>query len=373
MAYAWNTDTNSLQPEEVILFIIIIGLGIFLFVLLTLLLTTSYRPLSKMLNYSFAVVITYLVVEGSYHFIFRKSYLERALYSNIQLALECATSVVGLFGVMYGLAIAWYYDKHLAWCLNSCSIYILVICFAAYSLPVLIEAFIYPTEIISTIGFIMIAIATVSAVITILKRFIKYGSNNKATTSHNDTRSGSNNKSTSTMTKIWICLNMGLAIGLSGLFFIWLILSCTTVWGLFILYLLLLKLLLESPTSQLIQLILTLVPVIVGICSLVIQIKLRSEKKANQPKENTDSEINSDNSDDERVSEEDDQTQDSTSTREQNQPESGQLRKRVRVATQLRETQQTPQESSQEIQVQIEVEPNQDDNTDSTTEDESIM
>ena len=325
---------------------IIILLGIFLFVPLTLLLPKLYRTHSKMLKISWATRIIYLIIEGIFQYNFRKHYLERDLYSNIQITLVCVIIAVGLFGVLYGLAIARYHGKHLAWCLNFCSIYIFVVFFAAYSLPMLIEAFIYPTEIISAIGFIMILIA-ISAMCTI--QIIRY------------TRLFGLNSKSITILSTWNHLQLLLLA-------ICLYLLYSIVYNLLVLYLSLLKLLLESPTSQLFQLILIILPIIVGIGSLILKNKLGSKMKPNQPKENTDSKLNSDNS--ERINEEDDQTQDSTNTREQNQPESRQLQKRVRVATQLCDRQQTPQESSREIQVQVEVEPNQED-TDNM--DESIV
>ena len=326
---------------------IILLLGIFLFVPLTLLLPKLYRTHSKMLKNSWAAGIFYLIFEGIFHYNFRKHYLERDLYSNIQITLECVIIVVGLFGVLYGLAIARYHGKHLGWCLNFCSLYIFVVFFAAYPLPMLIEAFIYPTEIISAIGFIMILIAIFSAICTI--QIIRY------------TRLiGSNSKSI-TILSTWSHLQLLLLV-------ICLYHSYSIVYALLVLYLSLLKLLLESPISQLFQLILIILPIIVGIGSFILRNKLGSKMKPKQPKENTDSKLNRDNS--ERINEEDDQTQDSINTREQNQPESRQLQKRVRVATQLRDRQQTPQESSREIRVQVEVEPNQED-TDNM--DESIV
>jgi hypothetical protein len=284
MAYIWNTDTNLLQPEEETLFIIIIILGIFLFVLLTLVLPKLYHTYNQMFNWDSggleALLLFIVFIEVYYHFLFR--HLQRDLYSNIQSKLECVMIAVTLFGGIYGFVVACYYGKCITCICSSKTIsliYIFVTCFAAYLLPVLIEAFIYPTEVVSTVGFVMIAIATISAGHTILKR---------------RTRSGSNSKSTN-MTKCWYHLRMGFLC--VCLYFI----IPTAVYILLVFYLSLLKLLLESPTSQLFQLILTLLPIIVGICSLIIQKKLGSEKKANQPKENTEEivevEPNQDNTD----------------------------------------------------------------------------
>ena len=196
MAYIWNTDTNSLQQEEKLLFIIIIILGIFLFVPLTLVLPKLYNTYNQMFNWysgGLEVLLSIIVfIEVQYYFAFP---LERDLYSNIQSKLEFVMIVVILFGGIYGFIVGCYYGRCIT-CIRStenfCSIYTFVTCFAAYSLPVLIEAFIYPTEVVSTIGFIMIVIAIISAGHTILKR---------------RTRSG---KSTSKSTKCQYHLQMGL-------------------------------------------------------------------------------------------------------------------------------------------------------------------
>ena len=359
-AYIWNIDTNLLQPEENVLFVAIVIQGIFLFGLLTALLPRAYRAYSENNNLE-SLLAVILLIEMFCHILFRLHFSELDLYSSIRNKLEYIAPLTGVIGAFYGIfVLGCYYRKCSCTGIRQttdifCSIYMLVICFAAYSLPVIIEAFIYPSETVSTIGFIMIAIATISAGHTKLNRY---------------TRSDSKSKSTSKLTKCWYYLQMGLLC--ACLYFI----IPAAVYILLIFYLSLLKLLLESPTSQLFQLILTLVPIIVGIFSLIIQKKLGSEKKAKQPNESTDSEFNSDNSNDETkhirqkrkhkrgyrrlVNEEDDQPQNSTSTHEQNQPESRQPQRRVQAATQLRERQQTPQEGSQEIRVQAEVEPNQD-------------
>ena len=344
------------------LFVAIVIQGIFLFVLLTALLPRAYHAYSENNKSTWDsnslefLLIMILFIEIFCHILFRLHFSELDLYSSIRNKLEYVVPSAGVIGAFYGTLIGCSYQKCSCRGIrqtadNFCSIYMLVICFAAYSLPVLIEAFIYPTEIVSTIGFIMIVIATISAGHTILNRY---------------TRSDSKIESTSKLTKYWYYLHMGL--GCAFLYFI----NPAAVYVLLIFYLSLLKLLLKSPTSQLFQLIVTLVPVIVGICSFLIQKKLGNEKKANQPKESTDSEFSGDNSDDDEtkhvrqkrkhkrdyrrlVNEEDDQPQNSTSTREQNQPERRQPRRRVRVATQLHDRQQTPQESSREAQVAIEM------------------
>ena len=309
MAYIWNTDTNSLQLEEKTLFITIIILGIFLFVLLTLVFPKLYNTYSQMFNWDSGglefLLFIIAIIEVYYHFAFRLHYLERDLYSNIQSKLVHVMIAVTLFGGIYGFIVACYYGKCTT-CIRSsenfCSIYIFITCFAAYSLPVLIEAFIYPTEVVSTIGFIMIAIAIISAGHTILKR---------------RTRSGSNSKSISKSTKCQYHLQMGFLC--ACLYFI----IPTAVYVLLVFYLSLLKLLLESPTSQLFQLILTLVPVIVGICSLIVQKKLSGDDSDDETKRVQERRKHK-RGYRRLVNEEDDQPQNSTSTREQNQPESRQ-------------------------------------------------
>ena len=339
-------------------------MGIFLFVLLTALLPKLHHTYyskkfwdSGGLEALFAVM---LLIEIYYHLLFR-IHLKMDLYSNIRGKLEDIVIAVASFGGLYGFAAGCYYGKCSCKGIvrttnNFCSIYTFVICFAAYSLPVLIEAFIYPTEVISTIGFIMIGIATISAGYTILKQY---------------NTSDSYSKSTSSMTKYWHRLQM------------WLICFClyfivpAAVYVSLVFYLSLLKLLLKSPTSQLFQLILTLVPVMVGICSLAVEKKLGNKNRANHQKESA--KLDSDNSDDETnnvrerrqqkqgyhklANEEVDEPQDTTNTgtHEQSQPERRQLRKRVQVDNRRHERQQAPQESSS--QVQIEVEPNQDNST----------
>ena len=378
-AYIWNIDTNSLQLEEYVLFVAIVILGIFLLVLLTAFLPRVHHAYSEKYKSSWdsnsveTLISFILIVEIFYHFLFRFYFSKLDLYVNIRVKLQYVVISATMFGVIYGFAAGCYYRKCSCRGIirivdNFGSIYMLVICFAAYSLPVLIEAFIYPTEVISTIGFIMIAIAIISA-------------GSAHTTLNQNTRFDSNSKSTCTMAKCWQRLQMVLLC--ACLYFI----IPAAVYVLLLFYLSLLKLLLESPTSQLFQLILTLVPVTVGICSLVIEKKLGSQKKQNQQKEKIDSEFNSDNSDDESnsaqerrkhkrgyhklVNEEDDQPQNSINTPEQRQPEGKQLRKRARVATQVHVRQQTPQESSSQ-EMRVHIEPNQD-NTDTTTENELTM
>ena len=343
--------------------------------LLTTLLPKLHHAYSQKFNWDSGglelLLAVMLLIEIFYHILFRV-YFNRDLYSNIRSKLEYVVISVALFGGMYGFVAACYFGK--CSCRGTirsadhfCSIYMFVICFAAYSLPVLIEAFIYPTEVISTIGFIMIGFATISGAYTILKRYVRSGSNTKS------------------KPKCWYHLQMG-AISLCLYFVVPLAVYMSLVF-----YLSLLKLLLESPTSQLFQLILTLVPVIVGLSSLIIEKKLGSEKKSDQLKEDAELDSDDHSSDDETnrvrgkrkqkqgycklVNEEADQPQDSTNTLEQSQLDRRQLRRRVRqVDNQQHERQQAPQgSSSQEMQVVVEVEPRQNNSLDIATDNESTV
>ena len=171
----------------------------------------------------------------------------------------------------------------------------------------------------------------------------------------------------SSKAKCWYHLQMGL-ISLC----LYLIVP-TVVYVSLVFYLSLLKLLLESPTSQLFQLILTLVPLTFGLSGLIIQKKLESRENAHQPNEMAELDSDEHSSDDETnhgrerkqrkqgyhrlVSEQAGQPQDTTNTGDQNQPERRQpRRRRGRVDNnQQQEGGQAAQESSsQEIQVVVE-------------------
>lgn len=191
-------------------------------------------------------------------------------------------------------------------------------CFAVYTLPALIEASIYPTEIISTIGFIVIGIAGISAGYSISKWFISRGSK----------------KSTSILKNMRTkcCNSLQMAIISAGIY----IVVPFTIYAFLVLYLILLKLQVETPGSQLFQILIAITSTVsAGLGSYVIKQKLRPKEKVDSSEDNT--ELDTDSSDDEtrqrrqqkrgHRNERTDQPQNSMNTHEQSQPERRQPRK----------------------------------------------
>ena len=180
--HLWNTNANPLWPVEKLLLIIIISLAISTLVLLTGILPKLHHYGSK-LNWDsggLGILIGFLMlIEAFFHFFFMVRF-NNALYTRIRGILTYAIPSTAAFGGIYGALTSCCYG-------NSCTrigtnavnfafIYMSATCFAIYTLPVLIEASIYPTEIISTIGFVVIGMAGISAGYSISKWIIGRGS-----------------------------------------------------------------------------------------------------------------------------------------------------------------------------------------------------
>lgn len=246
---------------------------------------------------------------------------------------------IAAFGFIYGLTISIYFSYSRRDC--SCAeittkifIYLytlLIVTFIAmYSFPVLIEAFIYPTEVITTTAFIIIGIASTITAYTLLKWFI----------SKNSDKSTSKKKK-STKKECCYCLQMS-AIAVCTY-----IIIPVSAYLLLFFYSTLLKLRSESPSSQLIQILLSFVPpFLAGLGTFMVRKRLGGQYVIRAKKNNDD-----DNEKNQSISTQTDQPSDSADDQEvqQERTENGQ------EESETEHQRRASINSSQEMQVEVDV------------------
>ena len=233
---------NFFQYDELRLFAIEALLTLFTTLIITLLLPKVYGGNVTHLSCSVFLCLSF-VISGELvlsHLLNTRNYWPRDDFFSFRVhKLGWATVAFAILGIVVGVGTS------ISYCSIADSIlvapyfalvYVLGAWMSANIIPVLIQAFVYPTETITMIGFIMIyAIALINGP-SMLKDFIKvcFKKPNKA----------SKRKS--------CCKNLGLA---ELLIFVvgGRIIVPNTIYWIFFLYLSLLHLLLESPTSQLTQ------------------------------------------------------------------------------------------------------------------------
>lgn len=245
---------------------------------------------------------TTLVIETAAHFLL-KQYITIDVYAYIRNIIAYEMIAIGTLGFICGFLRSVYSScdcikkascdcikKAGCDCILLCienafifgNILLTVILIATHSFPVLIEAFIYPTEVITTTAFIIIGIASTITRYTLLKWFI----------SKNFDKSTSKKKK-NIKRKCYYCLQM-LAIAVCTY-----IIVPVSVYLLLLFYSILLKFRSESPSSQLIQILLSFVPpFLAGLGTFmvrkrlggqhVIRVDKKNKKKDddNQPEQN---------------------------------------------------------------------------------------
>ena len=283
MAYIWDTDTNSLQESDIMLFIVTAILVILVLLLLTVILPKLSPKLENWdtggLTILF-VIIAFIEIWFHLHYIM---VIKARFYSVIRYYLGWTMMSVPIVGCIIGTIMSCCYGKKICninMIDNFASAYMFGACFAVYILPILIEASIYPTEIISSLGIIVTGVISIPTVRHILlKRFI----NNHDTDNHPKASKK-------------CCYYVQIAL---VLFTVYLVVPIVTS-CLLLFYLSLLRVLLESPTSQIIQILLAFLPSIcVGFGSYALNKILGNKGDKDKPdsrgKSETDSEDNKTN------------------------------------------------------------------------------
>ena len=285
-AYTWNTNVSSYQPLEMLLFIIIVSLAIFallptVIILLTLqaYYNTRYTWDTRCLQ---MLICTTLVIETAAHFLL-KEYIMIDVYAYIRNIIAYGMIAIGTLGFICGFLRSVYSScdcikKASCDCILLCiekafifgNILLTVILIATHSFPVLIEAFIYPTEVITTTAFIIIGIASTITGYTLLKWFI----------SENFDKSTSKKKK-NIKGKCCYCLQM-LVIAVCTY-----IIVPVSVYLLLLFYSILLKFRSESPSSQLIQILLSFVPpFLAGLGTFMVRKRLGGQHMIRVDKKN---------------------------------------------------------------------------------------
>ena len=256
----WNTDTHSIQALELMLFATAIFMAILTLLLVILIfpnlknydLVTVWDALGLHFLYTIIPILEYTssnyLVSEIEHLSSSNlaSEIDVNIHSQIREKLRYVLLSVTLIGFGFGIL-----RTKRKYCGNDFCIrpmfyafvFFITIMSSVHSIPLVIEAFIYPTEMITTIGFIVIGVASISAAYTILSWLIR----------DNYFTSKSTNKS-----KRKCCYHLCMA---TVSFCVYIIVPCS-VYGFLWFYLQLLQLRLESPTSQLIQTMLAFLPTI---------------------------------------------------------------------------------------------------------------
>ena len=289
-AYVWDTDTTSLQLQDEMLFAVITMLVILILLVLMAILPKLSAKLDNWDSGGMSTLLAFiLIIEIYLHIYFMLSFkYSTPLYTLIRFYLGLAILGITIFGGMCGAIMSCYYGRNIcnlketaSFTDNFASAYVFGTCFAVYILPILIKASIYPTEIISCLGFFVIAVISIPTARSVLKSFISISGTDKLA------------KASKNM-KCRYYVEMALL--LFCVYIIFPIVVCV----LLILYLSFLKVLLESPTSQITQVLLAfLPPICVGFGSYALNKILGNKGDQDKPdptgKSETDSEDNETN------------------------------------------------------------------------------
>lgn len=283
-SYVWNTDTTSLQYSEKMLFIIIVSMGIAITLLLTVTLPKMYAYSSKFDWVSGGLGVLLFVIAGT-EFLLHLHYLlmkdESRLYIAIRVLLGWINLSLLIGGSLYGATASCfiYKCKRIFATMDFFgTAYVIGVCFSAYLLPMLIQAFVYPTEVISTIGFAVMGITCIPLAHTVLKRSI-----------------AKEHKQSAKSKCCYYFKTPVMAISVYAII-------PFTVYVLLVLYLSLLRLLSESPTTQFTQTLLAFLPSIVTlVISFLVNKKLGTKTKG-QDKSESAKEVDDPSGDNERDS-----------------------------------------------------------------------
>ena len=251
-------------------------------------------------------------------------------YFSFRVKLGWATLAFAIFGIVVGIVTSIWYHSKKKWILLAlyfALIYVLGAWVSASILPILIQAFVYPTETITMIGFIMIFVIALINGSSMFEDFINvcFKKPNKRKPK----------------------AEIVLTITCPGII-------TMAIYGIFYLYLSLLRLLQESPTSHLTQTLLAFIPTVVAVI-----ITYFIEKNKNKSQNKPDPPTKEDPTHTEEANSPDNNSNDTTSEDEQpgdRQPRAGEM------------AGAESNEESQELQVEVEVH-----QSDSNSSDQSIM
>ena len=357
--YTWNTDMNFFQHDELWLFIIEALLTLFTTLVITLLLPKVYGGNVTRLSGSAFVQLS-VVISGELVFAHLRNttnYLDD-FYSSFRIhILGWATLAFAILGIVVGFVTSIWYRSIEDWIIlvpYFALVYVLGAWVSASILPILIQAFVYPTETITTIGFTMIFVVTAINGPSMLKALI------------NVCFKKPNNASKKKSKKTRICCKT-----LAELIFVvgGRIVVPNAIYGILYLYLSLLRLLQESPTSQLTQTLLAFLPTAVAVIITYFtkknqELKNKSQNKPDPPTEDNRDDDESretvDTTHTEKLNSPDNNPSNDT-TSEDEQPGDGQPRTGEMAVAENNE-------ESQELRVEVEVH-----QSDSNSLDQSIM
>ena len=328
---------NSFQLEEFWLFALEAALTLFTTMLITVLLPRMYHGGSVRTVWMGTIIIC---MELFYTVKIIGNNWDNFFFSFRVNKLGWATLAFAIFGIVVGFVTSIWYRSKIKWIyltLSFAFVYVLGAWVSANIIPILIQAFVYPTETITTIGFIMIyAIIAINGP-SMFEDFI-----NVCFKKPNKRKSKAETVLISTFPTI---ISMA-------------------IYGIHTLYLLLLRLLLESPTSQFTQTLLAFIPTVVAVI-----ITYFIEKSKNKSQNKPDPPTKEDPTHTEKTNSPDNNPNDTTSEDEQpsdeqpgdEQPGDGQSRAGEMAGAESNE-------ESQQLQVEVEVH-----QSDSNSSDQSII
>ena len=357
----WNVNTDSLQQYETGLIAVMTSLAFIIIMLLIAILPTlsTSSHTMKFIGNDFPVIITvFILVIHPGEFLLNRAIntdnlrvIHDIILTVMPMALGILISIIGILTSLSSL-----YTKKRAYYFFLYYIFIFwpALILAISLLPILIEAFIYPTEVISFISFIVICYAGTSAAYTTINWFIRNGTCICTSVHKNNRNLRFTHDGIACITKGIIILYIHMAM-----------VPCL------IFYLSLLRHRLESPTSQLIQTLLAFIPpILAGFGSYFLSKMLAAgSKDKSEATDETESDDNTNtptNQTTDSDSATEDQQSDTNSSNNQTDPPQGdpptddqqhdggeQQLQSVAFDTQRQES---PQES-EEIQVIVEVHP----------------
>ena len=275
-AYIWNTDTSSPQYTEIILLIIMVLLALFtlaLVMMIAIIVTTVLEKDDDELLVPIFLCLLFLLISGvCISFLPSLTILLTEFFQEPLYLPQYSPSLIIQFlailsSFIFGLLLSLYYACCGGKNSDTCMKILLVICaasfcplavsLAAYSVPVFIEVFIFPIEILFFPGIFV---------------FISLGCYPVRSISKWLNRSFNVKEKYSIMLIKIVC---------------YLILTTTTSLAINI-YIAIMRQVIESPTDQISQILLAFAPTILAVIgTYLIEKKLESQKKSNPKTENT--------------------------------------------------------------------------------------
>ena len=355
----WNTKTDSLQEYEIGLLSVMTLLGFITVMLLLIILPSLNGPTLKLLfnmNCYLGFTAVSLIVLNPTEFLINKiiNTGHSVVFHYILTAVPMGLSIlIGLYGIILSLLCIGV-KKEACYSLCYPLISLPVISITVFSVPILIESFINPTEVISFIGLIVICFAGASTAYTTNNWLIRNGTCICTSVPKKNRNSRCDYESLDAIAEAIVLFSFLLATS-----------------GCLAFYMLLLRNRLESPTSQLIQTLLAFIPpILAGFGSYFLSKMLAAGSKDKSEATDESESDNSTNTPTNQTTESDsateDQQSDTNSSNNQTDPPQSdsptgdqqhdggeQQLQSVASDTQRRES---PQES-EEIQVTVEVNP----------------